>query len=32
MDFQCKSIRGKSSEKWSGRVKQIRDFGSHYEI
>lgn len=32
MDFQCKIIRGKSSEKWSGRVKKIRDFGSHYEM
>lgn len=32
MDFLCKSTRGKRSEKWPGRIKQLKDFGSHYEM
>lgn len=32
MEFECVRITGKRAERWAGRVKSIKKFGSHYEI
>lgn len=32
MDFQCKKTSGKRTECWIGSIKNLKKFGSHYEI
>ena len=32
MEFNCELKRKNELEKWQGRIKFIKDYGSHYEI